>query len=134
MTIQNMIKVMTFGTFDIMHPGHLSYFKQARKYGDYLIAVIARDKNVLQIKRRLPSQNEKVRLAEVKKTGVIDKVVLGQMRNKFAIIKKYKPDVVCLGYDQIVDENELKKIFKAKVFRMKPFKAGIYKSSKMKKF
>ncbi|HLC71304.1 MAG TPA: adenylyltransferase/cytidyltransferase family protein, partial [Candidatus Nanoarchaeia archaeon] len=35
--------VMCFGTFDILHPGHLHYLQQAKKYGDYLMVVIARD-------------------------------------------------------------------------------------------
>ena len=48
------MKVMVFGTFDGLHPGHLSYFKQARKYGDYLIAIVALDENVLQFKGHRP--------------------------------------------------------------------------------
>ena len=55
-------KVMVFGTFDILHPGHLNFFKQAREFGNFLIAVIARDKTVLKIKGRLPKNNEKKRL------------------------------------------------------------------------
>ncbi|MBI2582387.1 adenylyltransferase/cytidyltransferase family protein, partial [Candidatus Woesearchaeota archaeon] len=31
-----MKKVMCFGTFDLLHLGHLNYFQQAKKYGDYL--------------------------------------------------------------------------------------------------
>jgi len=37
-------KVMVFGTFDIFHPGHRSFLNQAKKYGNYLIVVVARDK------------------------------------------------------------------------------------------
>jgi len=29
-----------------------------------------------------------------------DRVVLGNLKNKYAIIKKFKPDIICLGYDQ----------------------------------
>jgi FAD synthetase len=42
--------VMTFGTFDRLHPGHEYYLSEARKYGDCLITVVARDKTVVDIK------------------------------------------------------------------------------------
>jgi FAD synthetase len=128
-----MVKVMAFGTFDILHPGHLSYLKQAKKYGDYLIVVVARDKNVLEIKKRLPRQGEKIRLAEIKKTGLADKVILGQLKNKLAVVEKFKPDVICLGYDQAVAVSQLEKAFRGEILRLKPFKKNIYKSSKIKK-
>ena len=118
------MKVMVFGTFDVLHKGHLSYFKQARKYGEYLIAVVARDKTVKEIKGRKPRNNEKKRLKEVKKH--VDKAVLGYIRDKQKVIKKYKPDVVCLGYDQ---RNFIKGLKKFK--RLKPYKPHKYKSSKL---
>ena len=34
-----MAKVMVFGTFDGVHPGHENFFEQAKQHGDYLIAV-----------------------------------------------------------------------------------------------
>jgi FAD synthetase len=126
-----MTRIMSFGTFDLLHPGHLSYLTQAKKYGDYLIVVVARDRNVLELKKRLPKQKEKIRMAEIKRTSLADKVVLGQIKNKFAVIEKYKPDVICLGYDQKTDLYKLKQIFKGGVVRLKPYKKNVYKSSKM---
>ena len=41
-----MKKVMVFGTFDIIHPGHIHLLKEAKEYGDFLIAVIGRDATV----------------------------------------------------------------------------------------
>ena len=123
--------VMCFGTFDNLHSGHISYLKQAREYGDYLIVIIARDKNVRRIKGRLPQQNEKLRWQGVKNLNFVNKVVLGQLRDKFNIIKKYKPDIVCLGYDQRIDLERLKDIFSGRIIRLKPYKEHIYKSSKL---
>ena len=119
---------MVFGTFDILHKGHLSYFSQARKYGDYLIAIVARDKNVLAIKGNLPKNNEKKRLSAVK--GEVDKAVLGYINDKYKVIKKFKPDVICIGYDQMVFLDELKK-FNIPIKRLKSYKPHKYKSSKM---
>ena len=39
-------KVICFGTFDILHLGHVNFFKQAKSLGDELVVVIARDVNV----------------------------------------------------------------------------------------
>jgi len=42
--------VMTFGTFDIVHPGHIHFLQQAKTYGDRLITIVARDMNVQKFK------------------------------------------------------------------------------------
>ncbi len=125
-----MKKVMVFGTFDILHKGHLNFFSQARKYGDYLIVIVARDKTVKEVKGRKTRNNEKKRLMAVRKYA--DKAVLGYIRDKYKVIKKLKPDVICLGYDQ---KNFVKKLgeFKIPVKKLKSYKKHKYKSSKIQK-
>jgi cytidyltransferase-like protein len=123
-------KVMVFGTFDILHKGHLSLFKQAKKYGDYLIAVVGRDNTVKKIKGRNPRNNEKERLKKVAEQKIVDKAVLGMKRDMYGNIKKLKPDIICLGYDQAAFADGLRK-FKIRVVRLKPYKPHKYKSSKM---
>ena len=123
-----MKKVMVFGTFDVLHKGHLNFFSQARKYGDYLIAVIARDNTVKEVKGRFPRNNEKKRLAEVKK--YVDKAVLGYIKDKHKVISKFKPDIICLGYDQKEFISGLKR-FKIPIKRLKPYMVHKYKSSKL---
>lgn len=124
-----MKKVMVFGTFDILHKGHISYFKQARKHGGHLIAVVARDKNVLRIKGRKPMNNEKKRLNIVKR--FVDKAILGGLKDMHNVIVKYKPDVLCLGYDQKADIILLRR-FGIPIIRMKAYYPNRYKSSKIK--
>lgn len=126
-----MKKVMVFGTFDKLHPGHLDFLRQAKAYGDHLSVVIARDKNVLKFKNKTPSDNEAERKLNVKKIAIVDKAVLGQIRNIYNVISRNKPNIICLGYDQRADTVELKKYFKGKIHRLKPFKPEIYKTSKM---
>ena len=93
-------KVMVFGTFDIFHPGHRSFLKQAKKLGDYLIVVVARDKTVEITKKQKPINKEAIRVKIIKDSRLADKVILGGTGDKYAVIKKYRPDIICLGYDQ----------------------------------
>ena len=132
-----MKKVITFGTFDIFHPGHISYLRQAKKLGDCLIVIIARDKTVMQIKKQETRNKELKRLKIIKSSGLANEVVLGNLRDKYAVIRKYKPDVIALGYDQKSFSEGLKKKLKefklkTKIIRLKAYKPKIFKSSKMK--
>ena len=129
---------MTFGTFDIFHPGHESFLKQARQYGDYLIVVVARDKTVRKVKGEFTQNNENNRLIVVIESNLADEVVLGNLEDKYQVIKKYQPDVICLGYDQkafIENLREKLKEFnleKTRIVKLKPYHPEKYKSSKLK--
>lgn len=124
--------VMAFGTFDILHPGHDNFLREAKRKGDYLVAIIARDKTVKKVKGRLPVNNEKIRKNNILKLKIADKVILGDLKNKYIAIKKFKPDIICLGYDQKFFVNGLKN-FNVKIVKLKPYKPEIYKSSIIKK-
>ena len=121
---------MAFGTFDILHPGHINFLKQAKKYGR-LIVVIARDKTVKQVKGRLPRYSEKQRLKAVLSLNLADNAVLGSLIDKYAAIKKYKPDIIALGYDQNHFIDGLKNL-KIKIVRLKSYKPHKYKTSILK--
>lgn len=132
------MRVMVFGTFDNLHPGHLDYFRQACTFGDEIIVIVARDKNVLTIKGHAPQENEKKRLRKVKlalaEISDQGKVVLGNLRNRWLVIEKYCPNVICLGYDQKVDLDALKsEINKSRLFceikRLTAYRPDKYKSS-----
>lgn len=130
-------RVMVFGTFDVVHQGHRSLFRQARAYGNELVAVVARDEIVKAVKGRLPHFDEETRRAAVEKEKLVDRAVLGDPEDRYAVIEALKPDVICLGYDQrtFVDQlpNELQKRgISADIIRLKPFKPERYKSSKIK--
>ena len=71
---------MVFGTFDILHKGHLDFFKQAKKYGDYLIVAVARDDTVKKVKGKLPCLNQKKRLSMVRNIAAVDKAVFGRKK------------------------------------------------------
>lgn len=128
--------VMCFGTFDLLHLGHLQYFKQAKKQGDYLIVVIARDATKKKQNKKILF-SEKERLELIKSLRLVDEAVLGHPQNHFKIIIQHKPNVICLGYDHVIKEDELRKklaahklhpkIVRAKPFRLRQQKGGILK-------
>ena len=129
-----MKKVIAFGTFDHFHAGHESYLKQAKALGDQLTVIIARDVTVAHIKGRKPDRNEKERLADVSKSGIADKVVLGSLGDKYKVITKYKPDIIALGYDQFTFTFRLEKFLidhkmNTKVVRMQAYQPRVYKTS-----
>ncbi len=129
---------MVFGTFDVFHKGHKNFLEQAQKYGNYLIVIVARDKNVKKIKGEFPQNNEQERFVEVKKSRLANEAVLGNLTDKYKIIKKYRPNIICLGYDQETSIKKLKvKLFNfnllnTKIVHLKAHYPEKYKSSKFK--
>lgn len=102
---KNPTVVLVFGTYDKFHPGHEYFLTEAKKYGDYLVVVIARDKNVEALKSKLPRDDELVRQANVAKFSAVDKTLLGfeDFSQRHLIIDQVKPGIICLGYDQAPD-------------------------------
>lgn len=125
------IRVVCAGTFDHLHPGHINFLKQASELGDELIVIIARDETVKRIKGIKPDHDENCRRLGVEGTGIADAVILGYLNNDiFAILKDLSPDVVALGYDQRVSEEEIiSKLPGCRVIRLKPFHPERFKSS-----
>ncbi|MBN1386069.1 FAD synthase [Candidatus Woesearchaeota archaeon] len=128
-----MKKVMAFGTFDKVHPGHVDYLEQAKACGDILIVCVARDTNVFALKGAMPDHSEEERRSMVEQLKIADKVMIGDNTDLFRCIREEKPDIICLGYDQKVPfdlEYELvAHKMSTKILRAKPYKEDIYKSS-----
>lgn len=132
-----MKKVLVFGTFDRLHRGHINFLDQARRHGDYIIAVVTRDENVKEQKGHLPVERCSTRAIKVRR--FVDKVVVGEKDISYKLIKKIRPDIICIGYDQRPGITEARKILekigmeKVLVKKMKPYKPNIYKSSRLNK-
>src|SRR3989344_1320798 len=132
-------KIMVFGTFDVLHKGHLNFFRQARALSKkpFLTVSVARDVNVERNKRKKTKNNEKKRLEAVKKISFVNKAVLGGVKNYLTHILREKPEIIALGYDQKAYVVGLKNALESsglsvKIKRLKAFKARIYKSSFLK--
>lgn len=129
-------RVIVFGTFDGLHKGHLNFLRQAKKLGNFLIVVVARDKYVEKSKGKLPRRTELQRTTSVRNSGLADKVLIGsRTHNFYRTIRTYKPDIIALGYDQKPTIPALKKdlrrrrITGLKVVRLKPYRPKEFKSS-----
>lgn len=101
---------MVFGTFDGLHDGHRSFFAQARRHGDRLIAVVAPDEIVEQLKGKRPRKSLAERIAALTKEGIADIVIVGDLElGAYGVVKRHRPHVVALGYDQQALHEDLKK-------------------------
>lgn len=134
-------KVMTFGSFDVMHEGHRSLFRQAKKMcgkGCNLYVVVASDERYRLVKGKKPWFSQKQRMAHVREEKMADAVVKGDKLNTLIPILKHKPDLIVFGYDQPLKIYELKRLLgkegftSARIVRAKPYKPKRFKSSKIK--
>ena len=93
---------MVFGTFDMLHAGHLDFFRQARELAadPYLIVSVARDTSVGRVKGAPVRNAENERLAAVRQNELVDAAVLGDSEGYIEHIRASAPDIIALGYDQ----------------------------------
>ncbi len=69
-----MKRIVTFGTFDIFHQGHLEILKRASSYGDKLIVGISSDKLNFNKKQRYPVYSQKERMEIISSLKFVDSV------------------------------------------------------------
>ncbi|MHB8700969.1 MAG: adenylyltransferase/cytidyltransferase family protein [Nitrososphaerales archaeon] len=100
--------VMTGGSFDIIHPGHLETLQKARALGDFLVVSVARDSTFLSNKKRDPLHGEKLRRQLVEALRPVDAAILGSQVDIYEMVKLLEPDVIALGYDQSHNEAGIK--------------------------
>jgi FAD synthetase len=126
--MEKMVKVMATGTFDILHMGHIYYLKEAKKLGDTLAVVVATDSTVRRLKHE-PINPQEIRLNLIKELKMVDEAYIGFENDIYEIVKKIRPDIIALGFDQIHSENEIKIQLKkrkinTKIVRLPEFKGG----------
>ena len=116
-----MTRVLATGTFDLLHPGHVYFLNKAKAMGDELFVIVARDSNVTH--KQKPIVPEAQRLEMINALGMVNKALLGSEKDIFEPLKKIRPDIITLGYDQHFEtinlENEItKRGISAKVVRI----------------
>lgn len=95
-----MKKVITFGTFDLFHVGHLRILERAKAQGDYLIVGISTDALNFSKKKKNPIYPEKDRMSIINSLKVVDEVFYEEsLELKGAYIKQFNADVLVMGND-----------------------------------
>ncbi len=127
------IRVLAFGTFDIIHPGHIDFLKNAKNLGDELFVIVALDATVEKRKKKPPRFSETMRRNHVETLGIADHVSLGRPTDYLSLPRIIDPDVIALGYDQEAPMELLRNNFpNAKITRLLPHFAEEFKSSKLR--
>lgn len=97
-----MVRVITYGTFDLFHEGHYKLLQRAKQLGDYLIVGVTTEEYD-QTRGKLNVVDSLItRIENVKKTGFADEIIVEESQGqKFRDIKKYNIDIFTVGSDWV---------------------------------
>lgn len=129
-----MKKIITYGTFDLLHYGHINLLKRAKELGDYLIVALSTDEFNMKEKNKqsyfsyeerktmleairyvdlvIPEENWEQKIADISKYSVNTLVMGDDWEGKFDFLRQEGIDVVYLPRTPDVSSSEIKKIIK----------------------
>lgn len=95
-----MKKVITYGTYDLFHQGHINLLRRARELGDYLIVGSTSDSFDRGRGKLNVRNNVLERVEAVRKTGYADEIIIEDyLGQKIDDIQKYNVDIFAIGSD-----------------------------------
>lgn len=95
-----MKRVITFGTFDLFHIGHLNILERAKEKGDYLIVGISTDALNYSKKQKYPIYNQEERVRIIQALEVVDEVFYEEsLELKGKYIQDHNADILVMGND-----------------------------------
>ena len=94
-----MVKVLTYGTYDLFHYGHLRILQRAKALGDYLVVAVSTDEfNKIKNKKSTYPYNERAEI--VQSIKYVDEVIPeNNWDQKIEDIKKHNIDIMVMGDD-----------------------------------
>lgn len=112
--------VFTNGCFDLIHPGHIKIFKEAKQNGDILIVGLNSDKSVKILKgNSRPLLNQKARVTILSAIEYIDYVVIFDQKTPYSLINQLRPQILVKGQDwakhQVIGRKLVKKVVRIKI-------------------
>jgi rfaE bifunctional protein nucleotidyltransferase chain/domain len=103
-----MVKVLVGGCFDLLHKGHISFLKKAKKAGDKLVVLLESDEKIKKLKgESRPVQIQEVRAKALSGLGFVDEIIklpfMDSDKDYDELVKKIKPDIIAVteGYPGI---------------------------------
>lgn len=95
-----MIKVITYGTYDLLHYGHIRLLERAKALGDYLIVGVTADDFDKTRGKINVQQSLMERIEAVRATGIADEIIIEEYEGqKIDDIRKYDVDIFTVGSD-----------------------------------
>ena len=95
-----MTKVITYGTYDLLHQGHLNLLRRAKELGDYLIVGVTSDSYDRNRGKLNVRNNVLERVEAVRSTGYADEIIIEDyVGQKIDDIQKYNVDIFAIGSD-----------------------------------
>ena len=95
-----MKRVITYGTFDLLHYGHINLLKRAKEYGDYLIVALSTDEFNWDEKRKKCYFTYEQRKKLLEAVRYVDLVIPEEnWEQKILDVKKYDVDTFVIGND-----------------------------------
>ena len=86
--------VLCHGAFDLVHPGHLNHFEEAKKFGDILVVTITAD-NFIKKSIHNPYFTQDIRYNFLKNIKIIDYVFIVNDSSAIPVLEKIKPHYYC---------------------------------------
>lgn len=114
--------VFTNGCFDLLHPGHIKVFKEAKRKGDILVVGLNSDESVRKIKgKKRPILNENARATNISAIEYVDYLILFNEPTPYNLIKQLKPHYIVKGGDwekgEIVGRNLVEKVYRVRLLK-----------------
>lgn len=95
-----MKRVLVFGTFDGLHPGHRAMLTEAATHG-HVVVCLALDSTVMRLKHHAPRRVFNDRQRELLESGLAKEVIAGDDdEGGYECLQRAKPDLIAFGYDQ----------------------------------
>ncbi|WP_445363937.1 adenylyltransferase/cytidyltransferase family protein [Microbulbifer sp. ANSA003] len=93
-------RIITFGTFDVFHIGHVNILERAKELGAYLVVGVSSDALNISKKGRPPIYNQDDRMKIVESLHCVDEVFLEEsLELKGQYIRQYDADILVMGND-----------------------------------
>ena len=94
--------VITYGTYDLLHHGHIALLKRAKALGDYLIVGVTADGFDKERGKLNVQQSLAERIESVRNTGIADLIIVEEYEGqKISDIQKYDVDIFTVGSDWV---------------------------------